>query len=116
MQNSEHASNQTYQKSDIQATLLRQLDQLRQQYPERFSISIYVLAAVDETVDGKVEESFKQALTYYSGKRIILIPYNSGHFHWIGILIQFNSQEHIEQCEFIDPVIGSDFVPNKLQK
>ncbi|CAF1640086.1 unnamed protein product, partial [Didymodactylos carnosus] len=52
----------------------------------------------------------------YSGKRIILIPYLLENHHWTGILIEWNSIEEIERSQFIDPVTGSDSIPDKLQK
>ncbi|CAF3371486.1 unnamed protein product, partial [Rotaria sp. Silwood2] len=67
-------------------------------------------------VDGQSEQRLRQAKTNYAGERIILIPYNLGDFHWIGVIIKFKVDEQIELAEFINPVKESNFIPDKLQR
>ncbi|CAF4704249.1 unnamed protein product, partial [Rotaria sp. Silwood2] len=108
---------QSYQNINVQEVLSYEVKKLREQYSgQRYSKSIHVLTAVDYNVDGQSEQRLRQAKTNYTGERIILIPYNLGDFHWIGVIIKFKVDEQIELAEFINPVKESNFIPDKLQR
>ena len=116
METSEGSLDRSSHQIDIQTELSKQLDKLRQQSPERLPTPVHVLAAVNGSIDGQLEERLLEVSGQDPGKRITVVPYDVGNAHWIGILIEFDSDELIERSEFIDPVKGSDFVPEKLQQ
>ncbi|CAF4494425.1 unnamed protein product, partial [Didymodactylos carnosus] len=116
MDNSEDFINQPHQTINIQDALLTRLEEARQQFPERFSKSVQVLAAVDDTIDGEWEQRLRQTKEKLTEVCVMLIPYYLGDFHWIGVLIKYKMDGQIEWAEFIDPVKNSTFQPDKLQK
>ncbi|CAF4065308.1 unnamed protein product, partial [Rotaria sp. Silwood1] len=88
---------------NIQSNLIAKLDHLRQQYPERYSKPVHVLASVDDGVDGECEQRLQQAKNVQDGERIILIPYDAGNSHWLGIVLKFQADGCIDEAEVIDP-------------
>ncbi|CAF3745049.1 unnamed protein product, partial [Rotaria sp. Silwood1] len=100
----------------MQTILLTKLKELRHQFPEDGSQSIHVLADVFDNANGQFKLSLQQESKDHAGERIILIPYNLKNSHWVGILIEFQSDEQIKRAEYIDPVNGIDDVPDGLRK
>ncbi|CAF3144286.1 unnamed protein product [Rotaria sp. Silwood2] len=100
----------------MQTILLTKLKESRHQFPEDGSKSIHVLADVSDNADGQFKLSLQQESKDHTGERIILIPYNLKNSHWVGILIEFQSDEQIKRAEYIDSVNGIDDVPDGLRK
>ncbi|CAF1383928.1 unnamed protein product [Adineta steineri] len=103
-------ADQPLENVDVQSILSSRLKEFQD-----FSKSIYVLTAVDGHIDGQLKERLEQAKMNYTGGRIILIPYNLGNSHWIGLIMKFKMNEEIERAFFIDPVEDSNFNPEKLK-
>ncbi|CAF1144227.1 unnamed protein product [Adineta ricciae] len=108
-------SSQSHEKPDIYDEISTQLDEIRRQSPDNLPVPVHVLKTALETADGQIEERFLEAHKCHSGQRIILIPYLINIDHWAGILLEWNSAGQIEQSKFIDPLVGSDTVPDELQ-
>jgi len=62
------------------------------------------------------KERLIQAKYNESGERIILIPCYVGNSLWIGLIIKFSADEHIEQAEVFGQVMESGFIPNTFQE
>jgi flagellar biosynthesis GTPase FlhF len=101
---------------NIRDDILAKLKKTRQQFPERFSIPIHVLPAVDGNENDEWEQRLRQAKEDQTGERVTLIPYKVKGRHWIGVLLKFKANKQIERAEFFDSVKHSNFVPDKLQK
>ena len=110
------STNWQHNNNEVHAALLAQLEKLRQQSPESFSKPIYVLAAVDDSVEGQLKQWLRQESNDHAGTRIILIPYHFGNSYWVGILIEFEAANRIKRAEYIDPTKLSNVVPDILQK
>ncbi|CAF1610759.1 unnamed protein product [Rotaria magnacalcarata] len=108
-------TNRQYNDNDVQTALLTRLEELRQQSPEYFSKPIHVLDAVDDTIEGQLERRLQQEKRSCAGKRITLIPYNIGNSHWIGLLLEFTTDEQIIRAEYIDPVNGDNIIPTRVK-
>jgi len=104
-----------YEDNDIQAILLSRLKQLYKQLPQNFSKKIHILAAVDDIIDGQLEQRLQQDKANNQGKRIILIPCNLGNSHWVGIIIEFDIGDQIIRSQYIDSLNGSTIIPKRLQ-
>ncbi|CAF4857658.1 unnamed protein product, partial [Rotaria sp. Silwood1] len=100
-----------YNYNNIQKLLRVELEKS----PERFSKPIYVLPDIDDNVECQLEQELLNESKYNTGNRIILIPYRFENSHWTGILIEFQATKQIIRAEYIDPVNGSSFVPDRLQ-
>ncbi|CAF0993810.1 unnamed protein product [Didymodactylos carnosus] len=109
---SEDTENIEYNLNNIQEVLRDQLEQLS----EKCSKPIYVLPAIDDNVESQFEQELRNESKYITEKRIILIPYLLANSHWIGILIEFQTSKQIIRAEYIDPVYGSNFIPDRLQR
>lgn len=105
-----------YANNDIHTDLRIRLKELRQQSSGNFLKPIDVLDSVDCTAERQLERRLQHEKRSHEGKRIILIPCNLGNSHWIGILIEFEADGQIRRAEYIDPVNGSDVIPDKLQE
>ncbi|CAF1361391.1 unnamed protein product [Rotaria magnacalcarata] len=116
MENSADNSNNQYQLENIQNVLIDQLEEARQQSPESFSKLIYASPAINNNDEYQLGQYLEQERKDHNGKRTILIPYSLANSYWIGILIEFEADEHIIRAEYIDPVNGSDVIPDRIQK
>jgi hypothetical protein len=116
MDDSTESASPAYQNINIEEALSAELKELRQRFPARFPKPIYVLAAVDDSVDSQWEHRLRQVKGNRTGERITLIPYHLENSHWIGISIKSKADGQIERAEFIDPVKQSNFAPDNLQK
>ncbi|CAF0896772.1 unnamed protein product [Didymodactylos carnosus] len=94
--------NYQYEANDIQEILSGRLIQLSQEFPQRFSKTISVLATIDNIVEGQLEQRLQQERNVDKGEHISLIPCNLGNYHWIGILIEFQADGQIKRAEYID--------------
>ncbi|CAF4666434.1 unnamed protein product [Rotaria sp. Silwood2] len=92
------------------------LEKLRQQYPERFSLPIHVLATVHNNIDGEWQQRLRQVIEQRNSVSIFLIPYQVSNFHLIGILIKFKVGGPIERAEFIGSHGESNLDLDKLQR
>jgi serine/threonine protein kinase len=70
---------------------------------------IQVLAAVDGSAPGVLEKAIQDNREYYPGKRTLLIPYNVGHYHWIGLVLKFNADGQVTQAQYMDSLGRHDF-------
>ncbi|CAF4906712.1 unnamed protein product [Rotaria sp. Silwood1] len=107
--------NNQFQFNNIYRLLITKLETKRQQSPESFSKSIYILPAINDDMEHQLEQELEQERKEHMGQRIILIPYCLAESYWIGILIEFEANEQILRAEYIDPVIGSDIIPDSLK-
>ncbi|CAF2770029.1 unnamed protein product [Rotaria sp. Silwood2] len=111
----ESAARQHHTNKSIHAILQKQLEQLLQQLPESLTKPIYAIDAVDGSINNQFEERLQQERKSHAGKRIILIPYNLENSHWVGILIEFETDEQIQRADYIDSIKQSNIIPYKLQ-
>ena len=105
-----------YDFGNIQEVLIAQLNKLCQQSPTPFSKYIHVLPAANDDVEGQLEQQLQQEGEDHSGQRIVLIPYCLENSHWTGIFIELSPDGQIVQAKYIDPLIGCDSVPERLQQ
>ena len=105
-----------YDFNNIQQVLIAQLNKLCQQSPTSFSKDIHVLPAANNDVEGQLEQQLQQERQDHSGQRIVLIPYCLENSHWTGIFIELSAGSQIEQAKYIDPLMGCDGVPERLQQ
>ena len=105
-----------YDFNNIQEVLIAQLNKLCQQSPTSFSKDIHVLPAANNDVEGQLEQQLQQERQDHSGQRIVLIPYCLENSHWTGIFIELSPGSQIEQAKYIDPLMGCDGVPERLQQ
>lgn len=92
-----------YEDHDIQAILSSRVEELYATTPPLKLV--YVLAAVDNIVDGQLTQRLQQDIESYTHDdktRIVLIPCNLGNFHWVGILVEFKYNGEIERAIYID--------------
>jgi hypothetical protein len=89
MTDSTDSGKKPYENINVEADLLTEIKKLQKEHPQRCPIRTYVLEAVHDNIYGQWEERLSQTKNNQTGKRIILIPYNLGNSHWIGILILF---------------------------
>ena len=113
---SEESTGAQFDFIDIQDVLISQVRRLYQESPDLVSKNIHVLPAVNNGIEGQLEQQLQQERQDHVGKRIILIPYCLEHSHWVGILIEFQATDQISRAEYIDPVSGDNAVPDKLQE
>ncbi|CAF4184508.1 unnamed protein product, partial [Rotaria sordida] len=101
----------------IQNSLAIELEKLQhEKFPQGFPKPIHVLQAVDDNVNGQLEQRLQQTDQDHIKESILLIPYYLGNFHWVGIFIEFKENRQIQRAELIDPVVDSEFLSDKIQK
>ncbi|CAF0898603.1 unnamed protein product [Adineta steineri] len=83
---------------------------------DRYPVQVHVLVDVDANISNQLEERLHEVKDKYTGEYILIIPYDSGNFHWIGLLIQFKDDKQIQRAVYIDPVNESNYSPIKLQE
>lgn len=105
-----------YEDMDIQAILSSRTKELFETSPEFSGNSIHVLAAVDNIMPGQLSQRLIQEKEGNHGKRILLIPYNLGNYHWVGLLIEINENEEVVRAEYIDSLNGSASISRNLQE
>ncbi|CAF3666995.1 unnamed protein product [Rotaria sp. Silwood1] len=115
MDNPTGTINSLYQYENIEDNILNKLKKLRQHYPERFPLSIHVLATVHDTIDGEWQQRLRQAMEQRNRVSIFLIPYQMSNFNWIVVIIKFKTDGQVERAEFIDPLRESNLDIDKLQ-
>jgi DNA polymerase III delta prime subunit len=86
-----------------------------QRNPNLYPRGICILVDVDANESNQLEERLHEAKDKYMDECIFIIPYDSGNFHWIGLIIEFNDDQQIQRAEYIDPVNESNYSPVKLQ-
>jgi hypothetical protein len=70
---------------------------------------IYILNNISNLVDQQLKtELQKELLQNHGKKRKILIPYNIGNIHWIGILLDIEANEASVKVYIMDPSPGAD--------
>ena len=74
---------------------------------------VHVLAAVDDIIDGQLEQRLQQEKQSNNGARAVLIPCNLGMFHWVGILLEFQADGQISRAEYIDS-LGTEDVSTEV--
>ncbi|OJW72063.1 MAG: hypothetical protein BGO68_00800 [Candidatus Amoebophilus sp. 36-38] len=114
--NLEINSHYQYEDIDIQAILLSRLKQLVTDFPICFSKPIHVLAAVDDIIDGQLRQRLEQEKAANQGKRVLLIPCNLGNFHWVGILIEIETDGQILRAEYINSLNNSVGAQKRLER
>ena len=114
-----------YEDIDIQAILVSRIKQLVSEDNQIFSKPVHILGAVDNIIDTNIvyrqlEQRLQQDQNEYKGKkvqeRIILIPCNLGLSHWVGLLVEFQTNGEIARAEYIDPLKATTTVPESLQR
>ncbi|CAF4344718.1 unnamed protein product, partial [Rotaria sp. Silwood2] len=114
MEDSTPFENSSNPDLNIDTVLSNRLEELKQKFSERFTISIYALKAVHNNVPDELKERLMQIREKGNGQCMILIPYNVEGVHWTGILLKFKTEKQIELIQFLDPVENSKFHPEKI--
>jgi hypothetical protein len=105
-----------YEDNDIQAILSTRIRQIFQERPERLLKPIQLLAAADNILGSQLKTRLEQARGIHQRERIVLIPYNLGNAHWVGILLEFDANEHIQRAQYFDSLSYSTHLPENIAR
>lgn len=95
------SSQYLYEDNDIQAILSLMVQQHNLQ-------NVHVMAAVDDIAGGELYQRLQADFATNQGlARKLLIPYNLGRYHWIGILVNIGANEETVTVEVMDPNQGT---------
>lgn len=87
-----------YEDNDIQALLTIQAAQHNLQ-------NVHIMAAVDDVTGGQLRQHLVDNAQHHNGTaRTLLVPYNMGRYHWIGVLIRIAANERDVTVEVMDPL------------
>ncbi|CAM2727660.1 unnamed protein product [Rotaria socialis] len=101
---------------NIEHLLKEKIQKLIDDNPEQESKQTDVFATAND-VDDQLKQRLEQARTDRSGvERLVVIPYNLGNSHLTGIFTEFNRDNQLERAVYVNPVNGSNDIPNKLQE
>lgn len=101
---------------DISDTISNAMGQARENSPELFRKPIYVSPPIRYDNEYELEEHLEQEQKLRTGERIVLIPYFLANSHWVGLLIEFQTNEQIQRAEYISPISNQSSIPNQIQK
>jgi ankyrin repeat protein len=104
-----------YEDNDIQAILSTRLQQFRAQNPQLFTTPIETLAAIDNILGAQLESRLRQESLNNRGARILLIPCNLGNAHWVGMLLEFQTNGQVKRAEYIGSLTNDSTVPETFQ-
>jgi hypothetical protein len=75
---------------------------------------IIIMPPLGPTTDQLVEH-LNQERDAPGGRRTLLIPYNIGNWHWVGIVIRYNAQNHLERITYIESVPEGIPMPDEIR-
>lgn len=68
---------------------------------------INVLGAMSSRAKGQLTEFVKENRQAFPDAKILLIPYNIGYAHWVGILLEYDEHGAPKRAEYMDSMRGS---------
>ena len=75
---------------------------------------VEVLGAVDNIYPEQLQQRLEEAKSKYPD-RILLIPYNLGNYHWVGILVVLSLQGEVVRALCFDPLRIPQPLPSSLK-
>lgn len=85
-----------YKDTDINVIMEERLRQ------EELGSEITVLGAVSALQGGQLSDFVKENRSAIPDNRILLIPYNTGYAHWVGVLLEFDTNGQPLRAEYMD--------------
>ncbi|CAF1403093.1 unnamed protein product [Rotaria magnacalcarata] len=101
---------------NVEQVLKEKIQKLIDDNPEQEPKRIRVFATAND-VNDQLKQRLEQARSDHSDEeRLVVIPYNLGNSHLTGIFTEFNRDNQLERAVYVNPVSGSNDIPNQLQE